>query len=374
MRILALEPYYGGSHAAFLDGWRRHSANAFDVLTMSARKWKWRMRHAALHMVDEIHCIPSGRRDWDVLWCSSMLDLATFRGLCPRAVRETPCVVYFHENQFAYPVQVELERDLHFAYTNMTTALAADAVWFNSAFNRDSMLEELPRFLRRMPDHHPTGVVERIRDRSAIQPPGIDPPHPREQERTPGPPRIAWAARWEHDKNPELFFAALRRLREAGHAFRLSVLGERFERVPEVFAAAQVEFADCIDQWGYLDSREAYLAALAAADVFVSTARHEFFGLSVMEAIAAGCRPVLPRRLVYPELLRELECPVEEFTYPCDQADEAPALAGCLDEVCDDVTRATNRVRSRAALERHGWTTRAAELDDALQRLIASRA
>ena len=34
----------------------------------------------------------------------------------------------------------------------------------------------------------------------------------------------------------------------------------------------------------------------------VSTARHEFYGLAVREAIAAGCHPLLPRRVVYPEL------------------------------------------------------------------------
>ncbi len=41
---------------------------------------------------------------------------------------------------------------------------------------------------------------------------------------------------------------------------------------------------------------------LARGTLVVSTARHEFFGLAVIEAVRAGCRPVLPNRLVYPEL------------------------------------------------------------------------
>ena len=34
----------------------------------------------------------------------------------------------------------------------------------------------------------------------------------------------------------------------------------------------------------------------------LSTASHEFQGLSVLEAVARGCIPVLPARQVYPEL------------------------------------------------------------------------
>ena len=35
----------------------------------------------------------------------------------------------------------------------------------------------------------------------------------------------------------------------------------------------------------------------------LSTARHEFFGVAVVEALLAGCLPWLPDRLSYPELL-----------------------------------------------------------------------
>ena len=35
----------------------------------------------------------------------------------------------------------------------------------------------------------------------------------------------------------------------------------------------------------------------------MSTARHDFFGVAISEAIASGARPVLPKRLAYPELV-----------------------------------------------------------------------
>ena len=48
MRVLALNPYHGGSHRAFLDGWMANSRHRFTLLTLPAHHWKWRMRHAAV--------------------------------------------------------------------------------------------------------------------------------------------------------------------------------------------------------------------------------------------------------------------------------------------------------------------------------------
>jgi glycosyltransferase involved in cell wall biosynthesis len=49
-------------------------------------------------------------------------------------------------------------------------------------------------------------------------------------------------------------------------------------------------------------SKDEYYALLAKAKVVVSFALQENFGYGIAEAVALGCRPVLPNRLVYPEL------------------------------------------------------------------------
>lgn len=260
------------------------------------------MRHAAVTLADEANRLVAQGESFDRLFCSDMLNLAEFKGLADSRVAALPSVVYFHENQLTYPVRVEMERDLHFGLTNFTTALAADRVWFNSSFHRESFLEGLPAMLKKMPDNNLLDKIEIIREKSDIFHPGID-PLPRRNSRQAGPPRILWAARWEHDKNPELFFEALQNLLTQGVDFKVSVIGEQFERGPEIFDRARQWLGDRVDRWGYQTNRQEYLRVLLEADIIVSTADHEFFGISVVEAIAAGCWPLLPCRLSYPEIL-----------------------------------------------------------------------
>ena len=308
-RILALNPWHGGSHKAFLDGWIEHSRHAFTVLPLPPFKWKWRMRHSSITLAEKLHTDFDSQAlaEFDTLFCTDMLNLAEFRGLCPIEIRRLPTIVYFHENQLTYPVREARERDLHFAYTNLTTALAADAVWFNSAYHRDEFLDALNVFLKRMPDYQHTDSIEAINNKSAIHYPGIsdDCFIQRDSTAAPdtGPLRILWVSRWEHDKQPELFFDALRLLRQRGVEFRVSVLGESFGTVPPCFEQARTDFALQIDHWGYAESRTEYLSILRSSDVVISTAAHEFFGIAILEAVAAGCHPLVPNALAYPETL-----------------------------------------------------------------------
>ncbi len=370
MRILALEAYYGGSHRAFVDGWRVRSRYEWTALTLPAHKWKWRMRHAAVTFAEQLAERVAAGEAWDMLVCSDMLNLAELVGLAPEPVQRLPRMAYFHENQLTYPVRRPDERDLHFAFTNLTTALAASEVWFNSGFHRDSFLDALGALLPRMPDYAPAWAVEAIRVKSVIHPPGIDLPGLR-RDRPSGPMRILWAARWEHDKNPETFFQALLLLADRGVKFRLSVVGEQFKQSPAVFGEAWQRFASRIDRWGYQDSRAEYEAALAEADVIVSTADHEFFGLSVVEAVAAGAYPLLPRRLAYPEVLGGAD--TDEFFYSGEAAELADRLARLADAVADGTLWAGDSDRARRIISRFSWETLVPGMDDAVERLCSDR-
>ena len=57
----------------------------------------------------------------------SLADLKALWGApCP------PAMLYFHENQFSYPLGPGEERDFQYGFTDITSALVADRILFNS--------------------------------------------------------------------------------------------------------------------------------------------------------------------------------------------------------------------------------------------------
>jgi hypothetical protein len=113
---------------------------------------------------------------------------------------------------------------------------------------------------------------------------------------------VLWNQRWDHDKNPSAVFDALGRLADEGVAFSVAVVGENERVDPREFSVARERLGDRVVQFGFVD-REEYVDLLGRADVVVSAAHHEFFGIAVVEAMAAGCVPVLPDDQSYPGLV-----------------------------------------------------------------------
>ena len=315
-RILLLSAYQSDSHAWWVR-WLQQAFPAIDwhLLTLPGRHFKWRIRGNPLSWLDEIESACSGV---DQVVATSMVDLATLRGLCP-ALGRIPAIYYFHENQFAYPVSPGQRHTLEPCVVQLYGALAADRLLFNSDWNRRSFLAGVDALLGRMPDAVPAGVAERLARRSTVLPVPI-------AERT-GPPAehrddrlIVWNHRWEYDKAPEVFARALDRLAADGHDFRLALLGPRAPETPAVLRGLEKRWAARIVASGCV-ARPVYEAMLYRAGIAVSAAIHEFQGLGMLEAASAGAAPLVPDALVYPEQY----APV--YRYP---AGDAGALAAYL--------------------------------------------
>ncbi len=368
LKILTLEPYYGGSHKAFLEGWMQYSRHEWTVLSLPPWKWKWRMRHSAITLASQTEEKIREGGKWDIIFCSDMLNLAEYLGLVPPSIQKLPSIVYFHENQLTYPVAHPQEFDFHYVLTNLITALAAREVWFNSLYHQNIFLDELQGFLKRMPDFQPFEAVENIRNKSLVRYPGIH-KFPKRGKRISGPMHIVWAARWEHDKNPEFFFDALRILRAKKIEFRISVMGEQFRQAPNIFTTARQEFADHIDRWGYQEERRDYETALLEADVIVSTADHEFFGFSVIEGAAAGAFPLVPEKLAYPETL-ERDSGNEDFYFKGGSDQLAERLVQLSGKAKNNNLWDGDPDRAIRIVEKFFWNTKAGLLDQELMRIF----
>lgn len=301
MKILFLEPWYGGSHKEIALGYTSVSRHEIDLITLPDRFWKWRMRGASLYFADQI----KNMSDYDLIFATDMMDLTDLKALAGENF--PPVVLYFHENQLSYPLAPGQDRDLHLGFTNIVSAYSADRVLFNSCFHMDEFLKEASGLIRQMPDFRPSWMVESIREKAGVMHPGcrFDTGQINVSDNDQTPPLIIWNHRWEFDKQPELFFKALSQMKQKGIGFSLAVLGEELDLHPEIFDTAKEEFKDEIAVYGYLESHEAYRRWLEKGTVVISSAIQENFGVSIVEAVRHGCFPLLPERLAYPEIMPE---------------------------------------------------------------------
>lgn len=290
--IWLLSAYRSDSHAAWAN-WLKSRVTGVDwqIRELPGRHFAWRIRGNPLSWLDDLPAAPP-----DLIVASSMVDLATIKGLHPRLAGR-PCWYYFHENQFAYPLSDRQLSTIEAAMVQVYGALAADQLLFNSEWNRQSFLQGVADLLARMPDQVPGGVVERLVRRSRVLPVPVETIEPA-QQRDPG--LILWNHRWEHDKAPELFTEAMLKLAVSAKAFRLALLGHRGPRSHPALDRLREKLPDHIVADGFLERSE-YQRLVGRASIVVSTARHEFQGLSLLEAVSAGARPLVPDALCYRE-------------------------------------------------------------------------
>lgn len=316
MHILLLSPYHGGSHQAWAEGYAAASGHEVTLLTLPAHFWKWRMHGGAVTLARRwLESSPSTPPD--LILATDILDLTTFLALTRDKTAGVPAVLYMHENQLTYPLPADPttgpmrrqlgERDRHYAFINYVSMLAADRVFFNSLYHRDNFFSALLPFLRHYPEYNELDTVELLRQKSAVLPVGInlrrlDPAFVRNDQRR--EPLILWNQRLEYDKNPEGFIDVLVQLAAEGIPFRVALCGERFGRPGERWDKGVLALGDRVIHNGYAED-EVYRRLLWESEVTVSTAGHEYFGISILEAIHCRTFPLLPARLSYPEIIPE---------------------------------------------------------------------
>ena len=366
MNILIVEPYLTGSHAAWARGYQSHSRHEVQLLSLSGANWKWRMHGGAVTLARRFN---QGADDPDLILATDMLDVTTFQSLTRARTARIPTAIYFHENQLSYPWSprdrdVLQNRDKHYGFINYASALASDAVFFNSRYHLDSFFTELERLLKHFPDHNELGSIDVLREKTRVLPLGLElGRYEGADDGDEDAPLVLWNHRWEYDKNPDEFFIALDVLNKKGVSFRVAILGENFSQQPDVFLIARDRLGDKVVQFGYADD---YAQWLRRAHILPVTSHQDFFGASVIEAVSCGAYPLLPRRLAYPELFPDSNH--TQFFYT-----DFDDLVAKLTALCSGDEWRTPRVELIDHVSRYDWSKMAPVYDDTLETLVVGQ-
>lgn len=327
MKILLLSAYDAASHQR----WRQQlqaqlPEYQWTQLSLPPRYFSWRLRGNSLSWAfSEPELLQA---DYDLLIVTSMVDLSALRGFVPQ-LAQLPTLVYFHENQFAYPASAQQFNSVEPQMLSLYTALCGDALVFNSAFNQQTFFTGLAQLLAKLPDHVPKGLVEKLQARAQVLPVpvALQPLH--DTRAKDGMFTLVWNHRWEYDKGPERLLAMLQRFftlcpsSPQKPAVRFHLLGQRFRQQPPAFAHIKQLLIDkgALGEWGYVEDAQRYQQLLHESHLVLSTALHDFQGLAVMDGVAAGALPLVPNRQAYPELFAPTFCYISDLENPAREAD-----------------------------------------------------
>lgn len=328
-RILLLSAYDTISHAR----WRECLVEQLDefewtTLTLPPRYFNFRIRTSALSWYYREQQALSQR--YDLIIATSLSDISLLKALCPQHAN-TAIWLYCHENQFAYPKSSH-QQDAHLSDAKtafLMNCISADWISFNSNWNRDTAMTGLQALLKSWPEKIPRQCIDDIIRKSDVLPVPVQMPV-QLPENSPSSRQLStkqdkhfevvWNHRWEYDKGPEYLLEfvktliqSLKQTAKPPRKVILHVVGKVFRTVPDAFDQLK-QLIDsngdraevfALGHWGYIASDSDYYALLENADVVLSTSLHDFQGLSILEAVARNCVPLLPRDLVYPEIFAD---------------------------------------------------------------------
>lgn len=254
----------------------------------------------------------------DLILTTDMCDVAQLKGLMPRHWAQVKVAVMFHENQLTFPwsptdPDPEHGRDNHYAYLNLSTALAADQVWFNSAHHRAVFLEAAKQWMERMPKPKPTGMVQKVKAKSKVLPLGLhleDWDQFKPQQGMPSwssveTPILLWNQRWSWDKGTDAWMHLVDNILQRDLPAEFVVMGKPFERVPDGWESMKERMGGRCLHWGFVESDREYIKWLWRSTIAPLSPKQEFFGLAVVEAMRCQTLPWVPREHAYPETMPE---------------------------------------------------------------------
>lgn len=365
LKGLMLSAYDAESHKYWRKGIEKGLSDIdWTVLSLPARFFSWRIRGNPISFISQYS--KELTQKYDFMLVTSMVDLATLKGLVP-SLSGVPSLVYFHENQFEYPKSERQKSALEAQMVNLYAAMAADHIIFNSEFNQKTFFDGCDQLMNKLPDFTLSDLSSRFQLKSSIIPvPIADQLFKRvhDQPLLDSPIKILWNHRWEYDKGPKRLLLFLTQLKAVGVSFEINIVGEQFRNVPVEFKQIQSEFSQELTTFGYVSSVEDYHKLMSRCDIVLSTSIHEFQGIAVMEAVAAGCIPIVPNRLSYREYIGPTYCYEGYMDSP---EKEAASAVNMLLDILKSQIKASS---ISAMLQQYSWSELIGSYRRAIDRVL----
>ena len=278
--ILAIEPFYGGVRQQMMQTIARLSRHRWNVQKLPARRIERRLAASSKWFAEVLY-----RVDLDsikLVFTSEMLNLSELYRLVPKLARK-PAIVYFHDNQTPSSEQTiygPLDT------VNISNAMVASEVWFNSQFHQDLFLDRADALFSRNPDISGQSSVSEIRSKCLVMPPPVDlnrvfsNASAGSKNIIRNPRKVLMDIR---DSDPAEIIEIKRRFEMRGEVFDLVTVADP-NKIPKVLAASNISPRE----------ETKLFQAMRQAGVYLCSRNKVLSDELFIPAMSAGCWPVIP--------------------------------------------------------------------------------
>ena len=136
------------------ENFKLNSKHQVDLIPLPGRFWKLRMQTSGIEAASIVN---NTKIEYDLFLVTSYLNVPDFKGFLLNQYHHIPIHLYFHENQFAYPISSndpdqKSERLQHYQFIQIKSFLCADQVYFNSNYNKKTFLNGGKHLLNKLPE------------------------------------------------------------------------------------------------------------------------------------------------------------------------------------------------------------------------------
>ena len=270
----------------------RFSRHRWTVLKLPPRRMERRLVAAAHWFGEQLSLHWVGRVD--LLFASDALNLADLYRFVP-ALSGKPSVAYFHLNHLPPDGEIAQETDdlpsaTAAVIANISTAAAANELWFNSAFHQKCFLERATTFLEKHSQTFARSPLSDLPRKTRVMVPPTDMHLPDRSETPQRDQRTLFVD--TRDADVQLLNDGLEELLRRNEEFKLYVSG------PDIGLSKNLGHASVSDK-----DPGAMMEAMRSSAIAVSGRIEANWDQPMMLALAAGCWPVVPASGVYLEII-----------------------------------------------------------------------